>query len=58
MKNGIPQMPRRFPVLRPFYYLDHFEEMIAFLEADLPSLIGALRRDEIVPLLINPVKYS
>ena len=33
-------MPGRYPTLEPFYYLDHFEEMLAFLEKNCAALLG------------------
>ncbi len=33
-------MPRTFPTLQPFYYLDHFLEMVAFLEKHCTALLG------------------
>ncbi|MFD2255783.1 exonuclease domain-containing protein [Luteolibacter algae] len=37
-------MARSFPILRPFYYLDHFEEMLAFLEGNCAGLFGGEER--------------
>ncbi len=33
-------MPRNFPTLHPFYYLDHFEEILVFLEENCTLLLG------------------
>ncbi len=33
-------MPRTFPTLQPFYYLDHFLEMVVFLEKHCATLLG------------------
>jgi DNA polymerase-3 subunit epsilon len=33
-------MPRSFPTLQPFYYLDHFHEMVGFLRRHCGALLG------------------
>jgi DNA polymerase-3 subunit epsilon len=35
-----PAVPAIFTTLRPFYYLDHFEEMLSFLEGNCAVLLG------------------
>lgn len=40
IRMGEVAMARSFPTLQPFYYLDHFHEMIAFLHEHYPDLNG------------------
>lgn len=38
-------VPRNFPTLHPFYYLDHFEEMLRFLEVNCVALLGKAEQE-------------